>query len=556
MTIDQKPSILTDWRKLPLKVKIAQTIVVRASGYLFDGQIRYPTWEPIATKLQHYITDLQVGGIILLGASAAEIYLRTQQMQNRAIIPLLIGADVEEGVGQRFEGATCFPPPMALGEIYRNNPESALDYARQMGAVTASEALAIGINWLYAPIVDVNNNPDNPVINIRAFGDNPEAVSQIAAAFIQGAQSRPILTTAKHFPGHGDTATDSHLYLPTIPHDLKRLEALELLPFERAIASGVDSIMTAHLLVPAWDKERPATLSHPILTGQLRQKMGFEGLIVTDALIMGGVSNYASHEEVAIMAIEAGADVLLMPPDPEAAIEAIYQAVMTGRLTEERIDSSIARIWQAKQKILSSSPINTDNFASPLNKGGMKGDLPSLFTIAQSEAKATVTAIICDSLKYGGKLPLTTSQTEKKRNLIVVDDLLKSEFLGLHNPAVTLPKQLGYEIQIVDRNSLQNADKDLRPTLMQVFLRANPFRGSAGLSPEAEAFYQRLLQSDSLQGLIIYGSPYILDWFLPKLSHDLPWIFTYGQISIAQAIVCKQMLSLSKNHDSIDREFL
>jgi beta-glucosidase len=555
MTIDPKNSSLPNWQELPLKVKIAQIIVVRASGYLFDEQIRYSAWEPIATKLQHYITDLQVGGIILLGASAAEIYLRTQQLQNWATIPLLIGADVEEGVGQRFEGATCFPPPMALGAIYRNNLELALDYARQMGAVTASEALAIGINWLYAPIVDVNNNPDNPVINIRAFSDNPEAVSQIAAAFIQGAQSSPILTTAKHFPGHGDTATDSHLQLPSITHDLARLEALELLPFAKAIASGVDSIMTAHLLVPALDAERPATLSHNILTGQLRQKMGFEGLIVTDALIMGGVSNYNSPEEVAVMAIEAGADVLLMPPDPEAAIEAIYQAVITGRLTEERIDRSIARIWQAKQKVFSSSVINTENFVSTLNKG-LRGDLPSLFTIAQPEAKTTVAAIIRDSLKYGGKLPLTTSQTEKQRNLIVVDDLLKSDFLGLHTPAITLPKQLGYEIQIVDRNSLQNADKDPRPTLMQVFLRANPFRGSAGLSPEAEAFYRRLLQTDSLQGLIVYGSPYILDWFLPKLPNDLPWVFTYGQIPIAQAIVCKQMLSLSKNHDSINREFL
>jgi beta-glucosidase len=310
MTIDRISSSLPNWQELPLKVKIAQTIVVRASGYLFDGQIRYPAWEPITVKLQHYIADLQVGGIILLGASAGEIYLRTQQLQNWATIPLLIGGDVEEGVGQRFEGATYFPPPMALGEIYQNNPSLALDYARQMGAVTASEALAIGINWLYAPIVDVNNNPDNPVINIRAFGDNSEAVSQITAAFIQGTHSHPILTTAKHFPGHGDTATDSHLHLPTIPHDLARLEALELPPFQKAIDSGVDSIMTAHLLVPAWDKERPATLSHNILTGQLRQKMGFEGLIVTDALIMGGVSNYASPEEVAVMAIEAGADVL------------------------------------------------------------------------------------------------------------------------------------------------------------------------------------------------------------------------------------------------------
>jgi beta-glucosidase len=543
-TIERQIASLPDWSKLPLKVKIAQTIVVRASGYLFDEQIRYPDWEPVAAKLQHYIEDLQIGGVILLGASAGEIYLRTQQLQKWAKIPLLIGADVEEGVGQRFAGATCFPPPMALGAIYRDNPSAALDYARQMGAVTASEAFAIGINWLYAPIVDVNNNPDNPVINIRAFDDNPESVGQIAAAFIKGASSHPVLTTAKHFPGHGDTATDSHLHLPTVPHEVDRLETIELPPFQSAIASGVDSIMTAHLLIPAWDGERPATLSHSILTGQLRQNLGFEGLIVTDALIMGGVSNYASPTEVAIMALEAGADILLMPPDPAATIEAIYRAVLSGRLTEARIDESIARIWQAKGKIFAGDRLERKDPSS------------AIWTIAKPEANDTVAAILRDSQKSGGKLPIVPSKDEKQRNLIVLDDLLKSDFIGLHAPAVTLPKQLGYELQIVDRNSLCGAENDSRSTLLQVFLRANPFRGSAGLSPETEAFYQQLLQSESLQGVIIYGSPYILDWFLSQLPDDLPWVFTYGQIPIAQANACKRMLSLSENLNSIDREFL
>jgi beta-glucosidase len=546
MTIDRKSSSLPDWRELPLKVKIAQTIVVRASGYLFDGQIRYPDWEPVAAQLKHYIEDLQVGGIILLGASAGEIFLRTQQLQNWAEIPLAIGADVEEGVGQRFEGATCFPPPMALGAIYRNNPRLALDYAYRMGETTAAEALAIGINWLYAPIVDVNNNPNNPVINIRAFGEDPEAVGKIAAAFIQGAASHAILTTAKHFPGHGDTATDSHLHLPVVPHSLDRLAEIELPPFRGAIASGVDSIMTAHLLVPAWDAERPATLSPHILTGQLRQNLGFDGLIVTDALIMGGVSNYANPTEVAIMALEAGADVLLMPPDPEGTIEAIYGAIMAGRLTEARIDESIARIWRAKQKVFSSLSTEAKSIDPSL----------PISTIAKPEASDTVKSILKDSLQSGGKLPVVNSKNARQRNLIVLDDILKSDFLGLHTPAVNLPKQLGYELQIVDRNSFQSAEKDSRSTLLQVFLRANPFRGSAGLSPEAEVFYQNLLSSNSLQGLIVYGSPYILDWFLPKLPADLPWVFTYGQIPTAQRIACKLMLSLSENPDTISREFL
>lgn len=228
-------------------------IVVRASGYLFDRQIRYPAWEPSNAQLRHWLETLNLGGVILLGASAAEIALRTQQLQNWSLNPLFIAADIEEGVGQRFSGATWFPPPMALGAIARHHLTQARDYALKMGAITAKEALSIGINWLLAPVVDVNNNPDNPVINIRAFADTPEIVSQLTTAYIQGAKSYPILTTAKHFPGHGNTNTDSHLDLPVLNHSLTELESTELLPFQAAINAGVDSIMSAHLLIPAWD---------------------------------------------------------------------------------------------------------------------------------------------------------------------------------------------------------------------------------------------------------------------------------------------------------------
>src|SRR3712207_298866 len=155
-----------------------------------------------------------------------------------------------------------------------------------MGSVTAKEALAIGINWVLAPVVDVNNNPKNPVINVRAFGETPEIVSELASAFIRGAQHYPVLTTAKHFPGHGDTAIDSHLDLPVLPHTPPRLATIELPPFKAAIAAGVDAIMSAHLLIPAWDEQYPATLSRKVLTELLRDFLGFEGLIVTDALVM------------------------------------------------------------------------------------------------------------------------------------------------------------------------------------------------------------------------------------------------------------------------------
>jgi beta-glucosidase len=535
--------IPSDWMQLSLKEQIGQMIVVRASGYLFDQQIRYPTWEPPNTKLLDWVQRLNVGGIILLGGSAAELALRSRQLQTWATIPLFIAADVEEGVGQRFDGATEFPPPMALGAIARQNLDLAKNYALQMGAITAKESLAIGINWILAPIVDVNNNPNNPVINIRAFGDTPGIVSQLATSFILGAKAYPVLTTAKHFPGHGDTAMDSHLNLPRLTHSETRLEEIELPPFEAAIASGVDSVMTAHLLINAWDSQRPATLSPAILTGQLRKQLGFEGLIVTDALIMGGMTQYASEnqlslEELSILALEAGADILLMPSDPEATINAIEQAVQSGRLTQSRIQASLARIWRAKRKV-TQPPVA--NFLSHL---------------AASSALETSEAILGESLQKGGNLPINPSKLEKLRALVVVDDYLKSDFLGHHTPAITIPKQLGYEIQVIESSLLSLLPLPEKPLFLQVFLRGNPFRGSAGLTESTKQAYQKLLQQNHLQGLIIYGSPYVLEWFLPQIPSELPWVFSYGQIPLAQAIACQSLFSLSKLDDVQGEAFL
>jgi beta-glucosidase len=523
--------LLSDWTQLSLLEQIGQMVVVRASGYLFDRQIRYPAWEPPAAKLRHWLQTLNLGGVILLGGSAAEIFLRSQQLQAWSTTPLFIGADIEEGVGQRFAGATWFPPPMALGAIAAQNLDLAKDYASQMGAIIAQEALAIGINWIYAPVADVNNNPDNPVISVRAFGDTPEIVGQLVTAFIEGTQSYPVLTCAKHFPGHGDTATDSHLDLPILPHDASRLAAIEIPPFKDAIAAGVDSVMSAHLLIPTWDSQRPATLSEAILKGQLRDKLGFDGLIVTDALIMGGVAKYASPAEIAVMATEAGADILLMPADPEVAIASIYEAVQSGRISQERIQASVARIWRAKQKLFSSP----HPFTSSL-----------LFSsLSQPTSIQTVEGILKDSIQMGGLLPLKPPEDGKGRNLIVVDDLLNCDFLDRHTPAITIPKQLGYEIQLVDQNSLDSAEDDSRTTLLQVFIRANPFRGSAGLTPRAQQFYQQLFQQKSVQGLIIYGSPYVLDWFRSQ-SAETPWLFTYGQMDTAQAIATRLLFERAR----------
>lgn len=545
MTQNMTPQ-LPNLEDLSLPQLVAQMVVVRASGYLFDHQIQYPAWEPPRQKLQHWVQDLGVGGIIFLGGSAAELALRTEELQSWAAIPLLMAADIEEGVGQRFSGATWFPPPMALGAIAQTNPELAIDYVYQMGAVIAQEAKAIGLNWVLAPVVDVNNNPDNPVINIRAFGEDVETVTKLTRAFIHGSQEYPVLTTAKHFPGHGDTAVDSHLELPVLTHSVERLENLELEPFRGAIAAGVDTIMSAHLLIPSWDAQYPATLSPQILTGKLRQELGFPGLIVTDALIMGGIANSYGTAEAVVLAVEAGADILLMPEDPEMAIASVVQAVTTGRISLARIKQSIQRIWQAKQKVCLSKisiPSNPDQ----------KTFLTT--SLAYASSFATVEGIIRDSLVVDGVMEADLSRnldinSLKLRNLIYVDEAIDCNFLGRNTPAITIPQAKGYKLQILDKNSGEILDipdvstvlASHQQTLLQLFIRGNPFRGSAGATDHAQNLVKKLLQNSELQALVVYGSPYTYQQFRALIPRDIPSVFTYAQIPMAQAIALHALL--------------
>lgn len=538
---------LPDLHTLPLAAQVAQMIVVRASGYLFDQQIRYPQWEAPAKILQEWIQEWGVGGVILLGGSAPELALRIQQLQEWATIPLLMAADVEEGIGQRFAGATWFPPPMALAAIAQHHPDTACHYAEQMGTITAQEAQAIGLNWILVPVTDVNNNPSNPVINIRAFGETPEVVTALTTAFIHGAQTYPVLTTAKHFPGHGDTAVDSHLQLPVIPHTIERLSQVEFPPFQAAIAAGVDSVMTAHLQLPALDPTYPATLSQRILTQELRQALGFDGLIVTDALIMGAITNHFGANEVAVLAVEAGADILLMPADPVGAIQAVCQAVESGRLSPERIQASVERIWQAKQKVCSAH--SETPFPHAWEQLSPTVHPQELVThLAQPESIALVDRILEDSLTVHQPLLSKFSQFEEqsdRRNLILVDNLLNCKELGHYTPAVKIPESYGYALQLVDRHTpslpLQSSHQPWQPTLLQLFIRDNPFRTSAGLTQIAQEWLTFLVQSEQLQALILYGSPYALGQFLAVLPPDIPYVFIYGQTDQAQAIALKAL---------------
>ncbi len=535
--------LLPDWQQLSLEQQVAQLFVVRTSGYLFDHQIRYPQWEARQATLKHWVEDLGVGGVIFLGGSAAELATKTAQLQEWAEIPLLMAADIEEGVGQRFEGATWMPPPMALGAIAAIDLERAKALAFKLGETTAIEAHAVGVNWLLAPVVDVNNNPANPVINVRAFSELPDRVSSLISAFIQGAQSQPVLATAKHFPGHGDTATDSHLELPVIPHDRERLDSVELAPFKQAIADKVASIMTAHLLLPALDSDKPATLSKPILTALLREEMGYEGLIVTDALVMQAITKQYGEYEAPVLAFEAGADVLLMPMDPEGAISAICEAIRTGRIARDRLEQSVERIWRAKQRV-SQGP-GTPCFGKALTGDGVAGhgwetELPPVLDLnglARPETRQLLNNVLQESQAVQGQVPLqlATPTGSAPLNMVVVDSLLDAPFLGRHTPAIALPNSLGYESHWVDNQSHLRLRTE-QPTLLQLFIRGNPFRGSAGLTQTAQICLDQLLSNHCLQGLVLYGSPYAWRTFISQLPVEVPAVFSYGQMPEAQAI--------------------
>jgi beta-glucosidase len=499
-------------------------LVVRTSGRLADHQRGYPHWELANAPLRRLL-EAGLGGVILLGGSAAELALRCAQLRRWADQPLLLCADVEEGVGQRFDGATWLVPPLALGRLFNREPERATALAERYGRCTGRDARAVGLNWVLGPVCDVNNNPANPVINVRAWGEEPAPAGTLAAAFLRGVQAEGVLSCAKHFPGHGDTSSDSHLSLPLLPHSRGRLARMELPPFERAIAAGVASVMTAHLMLPALDGERPATLSKPVLTGLLRQELGFAGLIVTDALVMEAITGRYGAGEAAVLALEAGADLVLMPADADAAVGAIAAAVHAGRLDREALEASAERRRRALARVAAGArAANPEVAATP--------DQALALELVRSSLEAT---------PAGPKAPGPPGV-----NLVRLDSALAAAFLPPTAAAVALPEARGWRTLLVEGRSPSpwsgEAGAPLAlerlgpgPVLLQLFVRGNPFRGSAdSAEPWATALGQ-LVACNRLAGLVVYGSPYLWEELRPLLPPGVAGVYSPGQMPLAQA---------------------
>ena len=336
--------------RLSLEEKIGQLFMLRAPTEFFN--IANPQYAALRDRVRQFhvgamLLTVPVDGALVLKNQPYEAAMLTNQLQRDSDLPLLFAADFERGLSNRFYGATVFPHSMAFAAT--GNPAYAETFAR----ITAQEARAIGVQWNLFPIADVNSNAENPIINARAWSEDPRQVGEFTAAFIRSSAATGILTTAKHFPGHGDTSTDSHLDVARVSGDMERLQSTELVPFDAANRAGVDAVMIAHVTVPALepDPRRVATVSHKIVTEFLKEKMGFQGIVIPDAMDMAALTRMFPDGRSAVEAFNAGNDMIVIPADPEASFNALVRAVQSGEISRGRLDESVRKVLYAKASL-------------------------------------------------------------------------------------------------------------------------------------------------------------------------------------------------------------
>ena len=510
------------------------------------GQIVFPTYFGgfESTESQEYkelMTRVErdhIGGFILgtrrtsRGVELSHVYetaVLTNQLQRAAKYPLLIGADFERGTVMRVEEGTPFPHAMGLGATGR--PEDA--YA--MGRITAIEGRAIGVPWVFAPVADVNSNPDNPIINIRSFGEDPKRVAEYVTQFVRGVEENGGLATAKHFPGHGDTAVDSHLELPLVKADRARLNAVEFVPFEAAIAAGASSVMTAHLAVPALEPspDTPATFSERVLTGVLRDEMHFDGLVVTDALDMGGVIKGFPPGEAAVRALAAGADVLLLSPVTDAALTAVRDALESGRIPMSRLDDAVHRLLVAKARLglYQQREVDLDKLNGVFRR-------PEFVATAQDIADRGVTLLRNDH----GLVPLDP-RTPKRIFLLAVSADPDT------NPAEPFERELRSELDTldslhVDTRYFRVEETHLPPgesydlAICALTVRVADRKATVGLPPNEAELVHSLLHAGKPVIMAGLGSPYLAEGF-PEAT---TWLSAFSIQDVAQRAAARALL--------------
>jgi beta-N-acetylhexosaminidase len=483
-----------------------------------------PEGSPSHERVLGFIEEQGIGGVIMSVGTPIEVAAKLNDLQRHSRIPLLVAADLETGAGFRMRGAVYMPGNIELGGATNFPSLMAVgaagdeQLAYDMGRVTAIEARAVGIHVPFAPVLDVNNNPDNPIINVRSFGEDPVEVSRMGLAFIQGIQDNGAIATGKHFPGHGDTDTDSHLDLPVIRHDRARMDSVELLPFREAINAGIGAIMTAHITVPSLNggTRESATLSPKVLTTVLREQLGFDGIIFTDAMDMAAIARRHSAGDAAVRAIEAGADVILMPADVKQAVDGIVAAVESGRISEERIDASVRRVLGAKARV----GLDRERMVSIDRIGDLVGT-PDHMAVADEIARKSITI-----LKNGsGLLPLNGTRSASVLSITYRrgSDLLAGRYFNQAMRA-TYPRLSSVDLEAgADESEYAAVLRRARGQALVIVGAYSSYAGSVDDRVELADLIEDLAGIGVPHVVISFGNPYLISEFPDTQAYVLAW---------------------------------
>jgi beta-N-acetylhexosaminidase len=534
--------------KLSLEEKIGQVFMIwcRASFLNVDS----PEYLQLRENINQYhvgsfAMTVHVDGPYLLRSEPYEAAELLNRLQSDSKLPLLFAADFERGVSMRLMGTTVFPHAMAFGGD--GNPAD----AEAFGRITAEEARAIGIQWNFFPDADVNSNPANPIINTRSFGEDPTQVGDLVTAYIKGAHEGGMMTTAKHFPGHGDTATDSHLGVAKVGVDRAHLDSIELPPFRAAIAAGVDSVMVAHVTVPALDSDpnHVGTISPEVVSDLLQKQLGFKGIVVTDALDMAGLTHLFANNigRAAVEAFKAGNDLLLIPADFPASYNAMLAAVQSGEISQERLNRSVLKILQAKAslELQKARMVDINALAKIVGK-------PENIAFGQQVADSAVTLVrdngkvlpLKASVKLGGTakgaLPYTTQEETRNQTLAVVfSDDVRTES-GRAFSREFLARLPDARIMYVDpriaagmSNEILKAVSEARTVIAAVYVvpSAGKIGNTVAMGDATGALLQQVLDRAAAKTVVIaMGNPYLAADF-PKIEN---YMCTFSNASVSE----------------------
>ncbi len=559
LTKDEEKWARDTLKSLTLDEKIGQM-------FMADGNAIFMNREVDAYKqIEHHIKDNKVGGILWFRSDVWATAVLTNRWQMMSSLPLLVAADLEMGLGMRLNETPWWPPNMAVAATGETR------LALNQGMCTAREARAIGINWLFAPVVDVNNNPSNPVINVRSYSEDPKTVSDFATAFVQGAQSEGALTCVKHFPGHGNTATDSHIGLPVVDASKDSLSKLELVPFRALIGTDykkneavarVDAVMSAHIALPNIETDlaapvralsasekasaeftsqteanapkvtKPATLSHKILTGFLRDELRFTGLVVTDAMNMAGISARYDAATAAIEAIKAGVDVIEKSPDIDAAIKGVKAAVQKNEIAEARINASVERILRAKAALGLH-----ENRTVDLDAVDRVVSSPGCQMVAQEIADRSITLVRNEQKalplnRQGRTLVVTFTDEEDRAVTQPFVNELRRRIPTIESVVMDLRTQDDEIKRVLERIDAKNFDT----VIFASTVRARSGKGSVALSPLGLRLAEELAKRNAL--VISFGNPYLLQ----AMPNAPTYIAAYSPFPFSQRAAAKALL--------------